>query len=38
MATASDATAGVARSGGSAAAGRALDSAPVRVGRIEFVN
>jgi len=38
MATASDATAGAARSGGSAAAGRALDSAPVRVGRIEFVN
>jgi chorismate dehydratase len=38
MTTQSDVAAGAARSGGSAASARAPDSAPVRVGRIEFVN
>ena len=38
MATSSDGAAGAARFGGSAASGRAPDSTPVRVGRIEFVN
>ena len=38
MATPADGAAGAARSGGSAASGRAPDPAAVRVGRIEFVN